>query len=89
MTTFIKDPKAVLDYAFDWATYLHLGETVVSYVVTPESGLTLVSDAETDGVIIVWLSGGSAGESYEVECSIVTSDNREDTRTIEIDVQER
>lgn len=91
---FVKDPDAVLDYAFDWnnvaeGTWLQTGETISAYVVTAEAGLTKDSDSESDGLITVWLSGGSAGEQYVVACRITTSLGRTDERSIWIVVRER
>ena len=92
-TSFTKDPEAVLDYAFDWndATnpWLATGETISSYTVTAQTGLTKDSDSEASGVVTVWLSGGTAGTTYRVECKIVTSAGRTDERTIWIKVVER
>jgi len=86
---FIKDPDAVLDYAFDWNTWLASGETISSHVVTVPTGLTKDSDSESGGIVTVWLSGGTAGTSYNVACKIETSDSRTEERSITILVQER
>jgi len=86
---FIKDPDAVLDYAFDWNTWLASGETISSRVVTADTGLTKVSDSESSGIVTAWLSGGTAGTSYNVACKIETSDSRTEERSITILVQER
>lgn len=100
---FLKDPKGVLDYTFDWAAltngtnlagetdWLASGETISSAVVTAGTGLTKDSDSLTDSntSVTVWLSGGTAGEDYEVECKIVTSASRTDARTIIVRVRER
>lgn len=88
--SFVKDPDAVLDYAFDWnANWLQTDESISSHVVTVETGLTKDSDNEASGVVTVWLSGGTAGERYDVGCEIVTSLGRTDERTIRITVRER
>jgi hypothetical protein len=96
--TFVKDPDAVLDFRWDWraltngtgsSDWLADGETISSYTVTVPSGITLDSDSEADGAVTAWLSGGVAGEDYDVTCSIVTSAGREDDRTITIRVKER
>jgi len=104
MTTFYtKDPDAVLDYYFDWraqtnqndaekTNWLATGETVSTYTVTTSSTY-LVKDSDdlqnSDTVVVAWLSGGVAGETYYVTCHIVTTDNREEDRTIGIKVEER
>lgn len=92
-TSFTKDPEAVLDYQFNWNDsddpWLATGETISSYTVTAQTGLTKDSDSEASGVVTVWLSGGTAGTTYRVECKIVTSAGRTDERSIWIKVVER
>ena len=90
---FTKDPEAVLDYTFDWNDttdpWLATGETISSYTVTVPTGITKDSDSHASGVITVWLSGGTAGTTYRVECKIVTSAGRTDERSTWIKVSER
>ena len=86
---FVKDPDAVLDYGFDWSSWLATGETISSHTITTETGLTKDSDSESSGVVTVWLSGGTAGNDYDVACKIVTSASRTDERTITIRVKNR
>ena len=89
-STFTKDPDAVLDYAFDWATnWLATGETISSETVTASTGLTVVSTTENAGTVTTWLSGGTASTAYTVTCQIVTSAGRTDDRSIIVVVQER
>ena len=101
----LKDPSAVLDYAFDWTGWLAAGETITSHTVTVPTGLTLDSSMVSDFVIaaevpedevtipnslvIAWISGGTAGTTYRVECLITTSAGRTDERSLWITVQER
>jgi hypothetical protein len=90
--TFVKDPNAVLDYVFDWGTdYLAVGETISTRTVTVDTGLTKDSDSITGGStsVTVWLSGGTAGVSYQVTCRITTSSGRTDDWTITVKVQQR
>lgn len=89
-TAFIKDPAAVLDYAWDWATnWLAAGETISSHTVTATAGLTVDSSNESAGVVTAWLSGGTAGSDYVVTCQIVTNAGRTDERSFNIVGQER
>ena len=82
---FNKDPDAVLDYAFDWSSWLSAGETISTRTITVGTGLTQPStDTESSGVVTVWLSGGAAGNDYDVACKIETSASRTDERTITI-----
>lgn len=88
--SFTKDPDAILDYAFNWTKfYLQPGETISSYAVTVGAGLTKDMDSESEGVVTVWLSGGTNREGYRVECEIVTSLGRTDERSIYLAVDDR
>lgn len=100
MSTYTKDPNAVLDYKFDFAAstngsgdedYLASGETISTATVTAETGLTVDSSAKSDNdtSVVAWLSGGTDGEDYDVTCRIVTSASRTDDRTIVIKVRQR
>ena len=85
----LKDPSAVLDYAFDWNEWLATGETITDHTITADTGITVDSSTEDDGIVTVWLSGGTAGINYKVACKITTSAGRTDERTIWIKVVER
>lgn len=87
--SFVKDPDAVLDYAFDWTDWLEDGETISSHTVTVETGLTKDSDSESSGVVTVWLSGGTADETYTVACKITTNGGRTDERSALFHCMER
>ena len=91
MTIFYKDPDAVLDYSFDWSSWLDssVPETISSHTVTVATGLTKDSDSESSGVVTVWLFGGTAGNTYTVACEIETNEGRTDERTILIKCKER
>ena len=84
-----KYPDAELDFAFDWTDWLAESETIDDHTVTVQTGLTLISDSETDGVVTAWISGGTAGRTYTVACLIETNANRIDERTMRIQVMER
>jgi len=99
---FLKDPNEVLDYKFDWAAetnnsvvgatnWLEDDETISSYTVTAEAGITKDSDSKEDlnTSIVVWLSGGTAGLDYNVVCQVLTNKGRTGERTIVIRVRER
>ena len=85
---FLKDPDAVLDYAFDWSSWLASGETISTKTLTG-SGVTVDSSSESEGVVTAWISGGTAGQTATVACKIVTSASRTDERTIKLKIQER
>lgn len=89
MADFVKDPDEVLDYTVDWSNWLATGETISTSTFTPDAGIT--KDSETNGNTAgtVWLSGGTAGESYSVTNRITTTDSRTAERSFVIDVAER
>lgn len=86
---FTADPDSLLDYSVDWSQWLADGETIASYNITVESGITLSSDSENDGVVTVWLTGGTAGRRYDVTCQITTSEGRIDERSFVLKVVDR
>lgn len=93
---YLKDPSAVLDWAYNWndssggkIPWLATGETITNFVITADSGITVDSSTESGGKVTVWLSGGTAGQNYKVACLITTSAGRKDERTIWIKVVER
>jgi hypothetical protein len=83
---FIKDPESVLDYVFDWSSWLASGETISSFTITVPTGLTegtgATASSQAAGKVTIWLSSGTDGTEYAVECKIVTSSGRTDERTI-------
>lgn len=96
-----KDPEAVLDYHLPWAAWLD-GDTLSSVTWTVPAGLTKdsqsinASSVTIDGtthaantVATVWLSGGTAGNDYTVECKVVTAGGRTDERSFRVRVVER
>lgn len=89
----MKDPEAVLDYAFNWRPaerpYLGVGENITTYTITPSTGITLDKSSEEDGLVTVWLSGGKIGETYRVACLINTDGGRTDERSMWIKVVDR
>jgi len=86
--TFAKDPDAVLDYAVDWSRWL-AGDEIVTSEWTVPSGLTKVSDSKTTTKATVWLSGGTAGQSYTVTNRITTTGGRTEERSFAIRIEER
>jgi hypothetical protein len=87
--SFVKDPSAILDYGFNWSDWLQTGETIASAVWTVSSGITKTSQEESGSIAIIWLSGGTDGESYDVSCKITTSDGRTDERTMTIRIRNK
>ena len=92
-----KDTSAVLDYTIDWnaasslgGPWLAAGETISGAAVwTVPAGITVDHQADTMTASTVWLSGGTAGNSYTIACKITTSAGRIDERSFLVAVKQR
>jgi len=85
-----KDPDDVLDYLWDWTEWLaNESDTISSSTFTVETGLTKNSSTNTTTTATVWLSGGTAGEEYDVTNRIVTTGGRtkDETRRVVVSTQ--
>lgn len=93
------DPKGINTGAADDNGILQ-GATISTVAWTVPSGITEVShnqDATSihgvsyaaNTICTIWLSGGTDGSDYELNCRIVTSDNRTLDKTITISVRAR
>ncbi len=92
LTIFHKDPDAVLDYVWDWTSWLGGDDSITAHTVTTpavDDGVTIDSSTVDGGKVTVWLSGGTARQAYDVTCRIVTAGGRTDERTSRFRVQER
>lgn len=87
----IKDPQAKLDYTVDWTAWLQTGETITTSTWTVPAGITQTTPAPSisGGKTTIWLSGGTVSTRYVLVNHIVTSQGREDDRSLPIDVMER
>lgn len=88
LKTLVKDPSAVLDFVVNWIKWLE-GDTIATATVVAEDGLVVDSDEHTATAHIIWLSGGTAGEFYEVVSTITTVGGRTDQRTFTVKVEDR
>lgn len=86
----VKDPNAILDYPVDFAAWLtDAGDTYQSHSILVTGGLTVVSSAQSAGVITPILSGGNLGETASFTVRIVTAGGRTDDRTFYLKITER
>lgn len=91
IATYVKDPDATLDYTVDWTAWLSgVSDTISSAAWTVPAGLTQVAVSATTTSATIFLSGGTAGNSYDVVCRITTaaSTPRINDRTIRIKCKE-
>ena len=105
MALYKKDPGSTLDFAFDWkpltngqvgatSDWLASGETITSYTVAAEAGITLetvapYAQSQASGKVTYWLTGGTDETTYTITGDIVTSAYRKDRRTMRITVKDR
>ena len=83
-----KDPQAEKDYAVDWSAMLQDGETINASLWTPDAGIVTADESINGGVCTVWLSGGTAGTTYNIVNRITTSRGMIDERTVQVKVKE-
>ncbi|HZY76546.1 MAG TPA: hypothetical protein VFE40_09525 [Jatrophihabitantaceae bacterium] len=88
MTSWIKDPDAVLDYQIDWSAWLD-GDTIVTSVWIVPDGIVKDSDSHTDTAATIWLSGGTIDKTYRVTNRITTAAGRTDDRTEPVTIRDR
>lgn len=74
-----KRPDEVRDYSHDWSAWLD-GDTITTsdWAAT---GVTLDSNEFTDGVVTVWVSGGTDGTTALLTNSITTAGGRDESET--------
>lgn len=90
MSVYVKDPDAVLDYKVDWADWLAAtGDAIVTSTWLVPAGVTKTDEDNTTATATIWLSGGTAGSSYQVTNRVTTTQGRTDDRTIQIIVRDR
>lgn len=68
--TFTKNLSSSLDYTFDWSDW----SPIASYTITADAGITVLGDSKINNTVVVLLSGGTAGETYDITCEITTAD---------------
>lgn len=78
LATFEKQPAEVQDYDIDFATsYLaDLADTAVSHTVAFDPGIEVPLTTMSDGVVKVWVSGGTSGQKYKITATITTVGGR-------------
>lgn len=85
---FPKDSGEILDYTEDWGGWLGDDSISGSSWAVP-AGITNAGTFSSQSTSTIWLSGGTAGVSYLVTCSVTTVGGRTGRRTIQINVGDR
>lgn len=83
-----KDPQDIIDYRIDWSGWLRDGDTIIASEWTVPDGIVSEQDSFNTTSTTIWLSGGSAGQSYSLTNHITTTQGREKDKTITVRVKE-
>lgn len=86
---FPKDPDEILDFVIDWTAWLGSDTISSSNFTVVTSGITKDSQTNDTKTATVRLSGGTAGNTYQVTNRIDTAAGLRAERTIEIQVDTR
>jgi hypothetical protein len=89
LATIEKSPYATLSYSVDWTAWLSAGDTIDTVTWTVPAGLTNVQESNTATKASIKLSGGTAGQQYDVRCQIETVGGLIDARTLRFMVVDR
>jgi hypothetical protein len=84
-----KDPDEVLDYTLDWSERLGTDTIASSSWPDPPDGITIDSDVFDAAGTLLWLSGGTDGESYLFVNRIVTAGGRTMDQSVKLKVKTR
>lgn len=86
---FTKQPGESQDYDISFVEWLAaLSDTAQSMSVIVDTGITLGVTQLSNGVVKVWLSGGTTGTKYKVTVTITTAAGRVKEDEIVISVKE-
>lgn len=86
----IKDPNARLDFPISFAKWLaDISDTYKSHTVRTTGSIVCDSSTESNGVITVWISGGTTNETATFTIQITTTSGRVDERTFYLSIKDR
>lgn len=80
-----KHPGAVLDYQFDWSSWLD-GDTISNSSWSEAEGITKETETNSTTTATIWLSGGTAEQSYRLVNTIVTAVGRTEKKALVVTV---
>lgn len=86
-----KAPADVLDYDVDYTNWIATGDSITTAVATadkPEEIEVESVQVSSEAIVKVWLSGGTAGETYEITVTASTDAGRVKEESFKIRVKE-
>lgn len=82
-----KDPDEVLDYTIDWSDRLGEGDAVDTSTWFVPSGLTQENEEVTTTTTVLWLSGGTLGQTYTILNRITTTGGRTMDQSVNLKIK--
>lgn len=99
MADLYKHTDARVDYGLDWRRWLAYDpsldpdaepDTITAAVLTVDPAGELAVDGPATihgGIVLVWLTGGAAGTTYDLTCEVTTEKGRTDSDTVTVAVR--
>ena len=86
LRNFEKDPDAIIDYSIDWSDWLQ-SDTISTGTWVVPAGIIETQRVQTESICTIYLSSGTAGNTYSVTNRITTANGRVNDQTIFIIVR--
>ncbi len=86
----IKDPDEALDFAVDWSRRLsgdHLA--AVEFIVEEAAGVSLYDGWTTASAAMIWISGGTVGQTAQILCRVTTEGGRTMDQSLRLAIRDR
>jgi hypothetical protein len=84
-----KDPDEVVDYDLSWADQMTAdSDTITTSTWTVPIGITKASSSATTTITKVWLSGGTAGQTYALLNRVITAGGRTLDQTVNLKMKD-
>lgn len=81
----VKDPDEFLDYCIDWTKRLVDDDTITSVEWLLSSDEIVKSNESHDTTkALLWIAGGTAGQTYQVLCRVTTTQGRIMDQTVNL-----
>ena len=85
-----KDPDDILDYDLSWEDQMTADtDTIVTSTWIVPDGITMNSDMMTTLQTKIWLSGGTAGQTYTLLNRVTTAGGRTLDQSVKLNMRER
>jgi hypothetical protein len=89
-----KDEDERLDYGIDWTDKLidtdqGINDTISTSTWEVPSGITSFQETNDNYNTVIWLEGGTTGETYFITNHVVTTDGRIMEQTVRITIKDK